>query len=195
MLRPYMVMMQSSSISLNVLTRVERFWESFDAPETPHELLKFSAFMGLFPFAGYLFSYTIVGKIWNLWPFIQTTLTVPPALIFAGMQWIFFMIFPALSALILEFLLTRWKQAPLWHSSMTITTYSMVPLCLAALFASVPFFGRIFAVAAVATFLYLHYYGYRIYLEQSFLRSAGMTLAVMILFALIRQMFVFVIGF
>ena len=187
--------MQNSTISLHVLTRAEHFWESMDAPQTPHDLLKFSAFLGLFPFSGYLFSYTIVGKIWSTWPFIQTTLTVPPALIYAGMQWILFFIFPALSALILEFFFARLRPAPHWNSAMVITTYSMVPLCLGVLFISVPFAGRVITVAALATFLYLHYYGYRIYLEQSILRSTAMTLAVTVLFVLIRQMFVFAIGF
>jgi hypothetical protein len=186
--------MQNTTVALNVLTRAEDFWRSADLEQNPHELLKFSAFLGLFPFAGYLFSYTIVGKIWSSWPFIQTTLTVPPALIYSVMQWILFVTFPFLSSVILELLFSRWLRYD-WNSNLVITTYSLAPLNLALLFAGVPFVERVMTVLGLATFLYLQYYGYRIYLEQSILRSAAWTLAVLTLFIFIRQMFVFVIGF
>lgn len=187
-------MIRAAVISSAVLSRAENFWKTLDASENPHELMRFSAFLGVFPFAGYLFSYTVVGKVWSVFPWIQTTLTVPPALIYAGMQWIFFVTFPALSALILESLISRWNP-PEWNSAMLVTTYSMTPFYFATLFIAVPFVNRVLTVFAVATFLYLHYYGYRLYLGQSIVRSAAMTFAVMILFVLIRQMFVFAIGF
>jgi len=151
--------------------------------------------MGFFTFAGYLFSYALVGKIWNWIPFIQSTLSTVRALFCAGLQWIFFATFPILSSFILESVFPRLRSASTFISCVVVATYSMTPLFFNALFVSVPFFGRILTVLSMATFVYLLYYGYRIYAKQDVWRSAIFTAALVGLFAIIRQMFVFVIGF
>jgi hypothetical protein len=178
---------------MNVLTKSEHFWDDVKEPATTYELLRFSFLMGVLPFSGYLFSYTVVGKIWSTFPFIQSTLPVTRALMCAGLQWVFFATFPMLSSLLLD--LVSGRRMPDPHSCAFVSTYSMMPLFVAALFVSVPFVGRILAVLGFSTFLYLVYFGYRIHLKQSVLRSGLITFFLAALFALIRQMFVFVIGF
>src|SRR5262245_12435017 len=93
------------AMGTDVLTHAEDFWERRTSPGDPQELVRFSFFMGIFPFAGYLFYYTIVGVIWNEWPFINSTLPVLRGLMCAGLQWIFFSIFPTISNLIFEVIL------------------------------------------------------------------------------------------
>lgn len=176
-----------------ILEQSEHFWETVQPPEQTMDLVRFTLFMGILPFAGYLFSYNITGKVWSVWPFIQSTLSVTRGLMCAGLQWIFFATFPLLSSLLLEAITKRDNKSS--DDFLLICTYSMVPLFLAALFVGVPFVGRVSAVLGMAAFLYFLFYGYRIYHRQTVFRSAAYTLAVGFLFALIRQMFVFVIGF
>ena len=181
--------------AMGILDQNEKFWNTVDIPGQPMDLVRFSLFLGLLPFSGYLFSYTITGKVWSVWPFVQSTLSVTRGLMCAGLHWIFFATFPLLSSLLLESLIDRQKPSPNSSAYLLICTYAMVPLFIAALFVGVPFMGRVSAVLGFAAFLYFLYYGYRIYLKQSLVRSAVLTFASGFLFALIRQMFVFVIGF
>ena len=180
--------------TMKVLRQPESFW-SMQRQSILFELLKYSFLLGFFPFAGYLVNYTIRGTIWNVWPFVHTTLDVGSGLVFAGLQWIFFSIFPALSSLILDMLTSKWRGRIRFEDSVMITTYSLTPLCLALLFVGVPYFDRIFTTLGFFTFLFLLYSGFRIELNFTIARSLSVTLIVFILFALIRQMFVFAIGY
>ncbi len=184
-----------SVYGMQVLHRAEKFWEPLDAPAGTYELLRFSVLMGLFPFSGYLFNYTIVGRIWSTWPYINTTMTVQRGLMCAALQWVFFVTFPILASLILGRLFRRWQVTPDPNNWTLILTYSMTPLYLAALFVGIPFAGRMFAVLGISTFLYLVYFAMRLYLKQSVFRSAIITTAVLVLFGFLRQVFVYVIGF
>jgi len=182
-------------IAMNVLSRAENFWKTPEAPASFDEMLRFSAFLSVLPLSGYLFSYTVVGQIWNTWPWIQTTLSVTRGLMCAGLQWMFFATFPLISSLVLDALLSRSASGVDFSSRVLIATYSMTPLLIAGLFVGIPFVGRIAVTLCFATFLYLLYSGYRIHAAQGIIRSAVVASAIAILFALIRQMFVFVIGF
>jgi hypothetical protein len=180
--------------SMQVFQEQEDFWYgSFQS--NVHGLIRYSFALGFFAFAGYLFSYTIRGTIWSVWPFIQTTLDVGSGLVFAGMQWILFGIFPVLSSLILQMLFARSKQPVDFEQFLTISTYSMTPLSVSTLFVGVPFLDRICTTLGFAAFLFLLYYGFRYALNFTIARSACITFLFVILFALIRQMFVFAIGY
>jgi hypothetical protein len=177
-----------------VLSLQDHFWEDATQTELP-DLLRYSFFLGLFPFAGYLLAYTIRGTIWSYWPFIQTTLDSGSGLIFSALQWILFATFPLLCALLLE-MATRRSKVPLdLQNCLRVVAYSMTPLCVSALFIGLPFFDRIFGGLGFATFLYLLYYGFRISLRYTISRSGIITLCVLILFAIIRELFVFAIGY
>lgn len=184
-----------AKISEQVLSAGEEFWDRMDVSTDTHEMLRFSFFLGLFPFAGFLFYYTVVGRIWNEWPLINTTLPVPRGLMCAGLQWIFFATFPTISTLILEFLFSR-RLARFDAQSLTaVCNYSMVPMHLAALFVGVPFVQRSTTLVGVVAFMYLLFYGYRRYLKLGITGATVLTIGIFALFSLIRQMFVFVIGF
>ena len=177
-----------------VLFLQENFWKQPAHAELAG-LLRYAFFLGLFPFAGYLFSYTIRGTIWNYWPFIQTTLDPGSGLIYSGLQWILFASFPLLSGLILEIATAR-SAIPLdLANCVRIIVYSMTPLCLSTLFVGLPFFDRIFTTFGFATFVYLVYYGFRISMGYTMLRSGVITMTVLILFAVIRELFIFAIGY
>ena len=180
--------------SMRVLREQEDFWNGL-LQSGLHELIRYSFALGFFPFAGYLFSYTVRGTIWNVWPFIQTTLDVGSSLVFAGMQWILFGIFPVLSSLLLEIVFARSKQPVDFEQLLTISTYSMTPLSLAGLFVGVPYLDRICTTLGFAAFLFLLYYGFRYALNFTVVRSACNTFFFVVVFALIRQMFVFAIGY
>ena len=180
---------------MRVLTRADDFWKAPDAPASFHEMLRFSALLSVLPLSGYLFSYTVIGQIWSVWPWIQTTLPVTRGLMCAGLQWMFFATFPLVSTLLLDPFVSRSASGVDFNARVLIATYSMTPLYVAGLFVGVPFVGRIAVTLCFSTFLYLLYFGYRIYAAQGVLRSGIVAMAVAILFALIRQMFVFVIGF
>ena len=182
------------SIAMEVLSRAENFWERFEAPSSPYELLKFSILMGSLPFSGFFFHYAVLGKIWNMWPWVQSILPVLRALMCALLQWIFFATFPILSAMLIEFLF-KWLRPPSLNSCATVVTYSMTPLFVTSLFVSVPFFNKILPVLSFSASLYLLFSGYRLYLRQGIAKSAIFTLVTGALFASIRQIFIFVIGF
>jgi|GEM_PF-3195856 len=182
-----------SDAALRVLSCQEEFWKEPAASDFPN-LLRYSLFLGFFPFAGYLFLYTIHGTIWNYWPFVRTTLDVGSGLVFAGLQWILFSTFPALCALILEILTARSKRPMDLDRSMMLIAYSLTPLCLSALFVGVPYLDRVLSTMGFATFLYLLFYGFRLSLGYTLVRSAVSTLLVFVLFAFIRELFVFAIG-
>ncbi len=180
---------------MKVLSLAENFWKTKEAPTSFDEMLRFSALLSILPLSGYLFSYTVVGQIWSTWPWIQTTLPVTRGLMCAGLQWMFFSTFPLISSLVLDAVLNRGSSTVDFGSRVLIATYSMTPLFIAGLFVGVPFVGRIAVTLCFATFLYLLYYGYRIHAAYGVARSAAIATAIAVLFALIRQMFVFVIGF
>ena len=180
---------------MKILTRAEDFWEHVDAPTSIQELLRYSALLGLLPFAGFLMYYTLFGHIWNWWPFVRTDLPVLRGFMCAGLQWVFFLTFPLLSALLLDVFLPTHHSGPEFHARILITTYAMTPLFIGSLFVGVPFMNQGVVVLAFSTFVYLNYYGYRIYSKKGIIRSAIVTLLTTLLFTLIRQMFVFVIGF
>jgi hypothetical protein len=159
------------------------------------DLLRYSFFLGLFPFAGYLCSYTLRGTIWSYWPFIRTTVDPGSAFVYSSLQWILFATFPLLCVLLME-AATRRSAEPLdFVNCVRIVTYSMTPLCLSTLFVGVPFFDRIFTTLGFATFLYLLYYGFRIALNYTIARSLSLTAFVFVLFAFIRELFIFAIGY
>lgn len=182
-----------ASTALRVLSEQENFWKDL-TPADLRDLLLYSLFMGFFPFAGYLFSYTIRGTIWNYWPFIQTTLDVGSALVFAGLQWILFATFPVLSALILDLTTSRFKTRVEFYNCVLLVAYALTPLCLSALFVGIPYVDRVTSTLGFATFLYLLYYGFRYLFGFTILRSAFATVILFVLFALIRELFVFAIG-
>lgn len=182
------------AIGDKVLKGGERFWDDPGIVAETHELLRFSFFLGLFPFAGYSFYYTVLGRVWNNWPFVNTTLPVLRGLMCAGLQWVFFATFPTISTLILDFLFH--KSRPADPRRLTVVcTYAMVPMHLAALFVGVLFLNSSMTLLGFSAFVYLLFFGYRRYLNLGIASSVFLTLLVLVLFALIRQMFVFVIGF
>jgi hypothetical protein len=184
-----------STFGMQVLRRAEGFWEKLDAPTDTYELLRFSAMMGIFPFSGYLFNYTIVGRVWSTWPYINTTMTVQRGLMCAALQWIFFVTFPILASLILDRVFRKWKITSNPNDWTLILTYSLTPIYLAGLVVGIPFAGRITAVLSMSMFIYLVYFAIRLYLRQEMKRSVVITGCVFILFAVVRQVFVYVIGF
>jgi hypothetical protein len=183
-----------AATALRVLSQQEKFWNDPGTADL-HDLIRYSFFLGFFPFAGYLFFYTIRGTIWNYWPFIQTTLDVGSGVVFGALQWILFSIFPIVGALILEFLTSRSKDRLEFNNCALLVTYSFTPLCLSALFIGVPYIDRIATTFGFATFVYLLYYGFRYFLRFTIARSAFFSAFVLILFAFFRELFVFAIGF
>ena len=181
-----------ASTGMSILEKQEEFWLA-RKEYSVHRLLQYSLFLGFFPFAGYLVNYTIRGTIWNIWPFVHTTLDVGSGLVFAGMQWIFFSVFSLLASLFLDMIGMRWKVQ--FEHSLGIITYAITPLSLSLLFVGVPYVDRILTTLGFAAFLFLLYYGFRLVLSFTILRSLGTTFGVFVLFALIRQMFVFAIGY
>jgi len=179
---------------MNVLSRAEAFWQRLDASTSLEYLLRYTALLSLLPLAGYLVYYTLIGKVWNYYPFIRTTLTVPHALMCAGLQWVFFTTFPTLSSLLLNLLFSKSEANNNFQQWNVITAYAMTPLFLAALFVGVPFINGIVTTLAMAMFVYMQYYGCRIYAQQGMARSVAMTFCVGAVFAFIRQMFIHVIG-
>lgn len=184
-----------SSISTHVLSGAEAFWDKPDIPTDTHEMLRFSFFMGLFPFAGFLFHYTVTGRVWNDWPFVNSTLPVLRGLMCAGLQWVLYGIFPTISTILLELILSKRPTPPDPRDLTVVSTYSMVPMHISALFVGTVVLMRTSVVIGFSLFLYLLFFGYRRYLKLSVWRSVLMTFLLISLFGLIRQMFVFVIGF
>lgn len=178
----------------DLLRRSEGFWLDFSAPTDTRQLIRFSVCMGLIPFSGYLLYYTTIGKIWSLWPWIQTTMPFLRGLMCAVLQWVFFATFPILSSLILEILFFR-HQARDIRSCAVVVTYSMTPLFATALFVGVREVNRALPVLALAAFVYFLFSGFRGYMKMGIFRSALSTLVTFMLFASIRQAFIFVIGY
>jgi hypothetical protein len=179
---------------MKVLAGADTFWENPDAGSGPLELFRYSTLMSVLAFSGYLCAYAAIGKIWNYWPFIRTVLPVTRAIFCAGLQFVFFAVFPILSSAILDFAFGRRRTSNEMNSWLFVCTYSLTPVYIAALLVGIPFIGRIAATLSSATFAYLLYFGYRIYCRHSVLRSLLLTAIVFALFAFIRQMFVYVIG-
>lgn len=180
-------------LSQEIFSAGEAFWERADLTVDSHDLLKFSFFFGFFPFAGYLFYYTVSGHVWNEWPFINTTLPVLRGAMCAGLQWIFFAMFPTVSALILDFVFRGKFGDP--RALAVVCTYSMVPVYVAALFVGVLFLNEGIIMLGLSAFVYLLFFGHRKFVHLSLSKSILLTVLVVVVFALIRQMIVFVIGF
>lgn len=183
-----------SAIGWDVLERNEDFWQDFKAPIDSNRLLKFSALMALMPLAGYWVYYVIFGKIWSIDPWIQTT--VPPLRGFwcAVLQWVFFTTFPVLSSLLLDLVSPRKLKSDI-NALSVVVTYSMMPLFPASLFVGVQGLNRVLPILSLATFLYLLFFGFRVYLKQGLARATVFTAITFVLFAAIRQAFIFVIGY
>lgn len=182
-------------IADSVLISGERFWEDVQAPREQFELLRYSFHMGATAFIGYFFSYVVVGQIWNWWPFVRTSVPFLRGVMCAGLQWIFFASFPMISSLVVDFLFSRSKSKVEFRDSLLIVTYSMAPLYLAALFVCVPYLQYTTGYLGPLAFGYLLYFGYRRCSGQTVLRSLLLVAIISLLFAFIRQMFVYVIGF
>ncbi len=77
-----------------------KFWEQNLKNEDSFEALRYAFTVSFFVFAGFLFHYTITGKIWNYYPFEHTTLTVGRSIPLAIVQWMFYASFrqPVLSS-------------------------------------------------------------------------------------------------
>lgn len=178
-----------------IIESPEGFWNTCGESSSPYELLRFSAFLGLFPFAGYMFYYTVIGKIWNYWPFMHSTLTVTYAVVCAGMQWVLFTTFPIVCSMVLERTNRRFSPDFTWERALMILTYSMTPLLVATIFIGIPFLERLAALFGFSSFAYILFYGLRTILRRSIISSAFWTFAILFLFAAYRQMFVTVIGF
>jgi hypothetical protein len=185
----------SVELAGRVLSQAEDFWVSPAASKDSRDLLRYSFLLGILPFAGFLVSYTVIGRIWSIWPWIQTTLPVTRGLMCAGLQWIFFSTFPVISSLLLELLFGRAGQRLEFQASAFVITYSMTPLFVVALFAGVPYLSDSAVFLGFCAFLYLLYTGYRAFAGLSVFRSILVIFLVSSLFAVIRQMFVYVIGF
>jgi hypothetical protein len=185
---------RSVDTSLQVLTEQENFWRA-KTQQDVRELLKYSLFLGFFAFSGYLFSYTIRGKVWNVWPFIHTTLDVGSGIVFAALQWILFATFPVLASLLMEMITSRAQERVDFYDALDLITYSLTPLVLSTLFIGVPYVDRILTTMGFATWIFLLYYGFRYSFAFTIARSISMTLIVFALFAMIRELFVFAIGY
>jgi hypothetical protein len=185
---------QYSEYATKVMHGAESFWENPDIASGPLELIRYATLMGIMAFSGYLCSYAAIGKIWSFWPFVRTAMPVTRGLFCAGLQWVFFAVFPILSSVILDFIFVRRRNSNEMNAWLFVCTYSLTPMYIAALLVGIPFIGRIAATLCLAVFAYLLYYGYRVYCRHTVQKSLLLTSIVFILFAFIRQMFVYVIG-
>ncbi len=177
-----------------ILFKQEEFWK--EVPQSDLlRLLQYSLFLGLFPFSGYLFAYTVRGTIWNVWPFVHTTLDVGSGLVFASLQWILFAVFPVLASLILERIASRLNLSFDFSRASVVATYALTPLSLGLLFAGVPYLDRVFSTFGFSAFPYMLYYGFRSFMQYSISASSAMASLYAALFILIRQLFVFAIGY
>lgn len=182
-----------TALSQEILSSGEAFWDRADLTADAHDLLRFSFSLGIFPFAGFLFYYTVTGHVWNEWPFVNTTLPVVRGLMCACLQWIFFAMFPTISTLILEFVSRGRIGDP--RPLTVVCAYAIVPVYVASLFVGVLFLNQSIITLGFSAFVYLLFFGYRKFLHLNLLKSVTLTALVVILFILIRQMIVFVIGF
>jgi hypothetical protein len=184
-----------SVYAASVLSSPENFWRKMDAAIETDEILRYSFFIGFFGFAGYLFHYTITGQIWNIWPFVHTTLTVGRAIPCAILQWIFLATFPVINTLILETFIFRKTSRELSRSTLTITVYAMTPICFAAFVTGIPFLHKAGIVIGLAAFAYILFFGFRIFMKLTIWQSLIRTGISYVLLEVFRQIFVYVIGF
>ncbi len=173
----------------------EIFWRKKTEFADALEVLRYSFAISFFVFAGFLFNYTITGQIWNLWPFEHTTLTVGRAIPCAILQWVLYATFPISSTFFVDAVISRKSSHQESKQRLIITAYALTPLCLSLLFVGAPFLNKAFVTLGIATFLYSLFYGYRIILNQTILRSFFMTAATYVFYEILRNVFVYVIGF
>jgi hypothetical protein len=173
----------------------EIFWRKKAEFADTLEVLRYSFAISFFVFAGFLFNYTITGQIWKLWPFEHTTLTVGRAIPCAILQWVLYATFPINSTFFIDAVISRKSSHQESKQRLIITAYALTPLCLSLLFVGIPFLQKAFVTIGIATFLYSLFYGYRIILNQTILRSFFMTAATYVFYEILRNVFVYVIGF
>ena len=152
----------------------EIFWRKKAEFGETLEVLRYSFAISFFVFAGFLFNYTITGQIWNLWPFEHTTLTVGRAIPCAIMQWVLYATLPLTSTFFIDATISRKSSRQESKQRLIITAYALTPLCLSLLFIGAPFLNRALVTLGIAVFLYSLFYGYRIILNQTILRSLFM---------------------
>lgn len=190
--------MLTKSFSKNVRAAIvdpEIFWRTKTEFAETLEVLRYSFAISFFVFAGFLFNYTITGQIWNLWPFEHTTLTIGRAIPCAILQWILYATFPLISTFFIDVTISRKSSQQESRQRLIITAYALTPLCLSLLFIGAPFLNKAFVTLGIAVFLYSLFYGYRIILNQTILRSFFMTVATYVFYEILRNVFVYVIGF
>ncbi len=187
--------MNFSEIVSTAIVDPEAFWRSKAEFAEPLEILRYSFCISFFVFAGFLFNYTITGQIWNLWPFKHTTLTVGRAIPCAILQWVLYATFPVTSTFFIDAVVSRKSTLQESKQRMIITAYAITPLCVSLLFVGIPFLHRAVVVLGIATFVYSLFFGYRIVLGQTILRSAFMASVTYIFYEALRNVFVYVIGF
>ena len=173
----------------------EIFWRTKSEFADTLEVLRYSSAISFFVFAGFLFNYTITGQIWNLWPFEHTTLTVGRAIPCAILQWVLYATLPLTSTLFIDATISRKSSHQESRQRLIITAYALTPLCLSLLFIGAPFLNKALVTLGIAVFLYSLFYGYRIILNQTILRSFFMTVATYVFYEILRNVFVYVIGF
>jgi hypothetical protein len=184
-----------SEIATAATVDPEVFWRKKAEFEDTFVVLRYSFAVSFFVFAGFLFNYTIVGQIWNLWPFEHTTLTVGRAIPCAILQWVLYATFPLTSTFFIDAVVSRKSSHQESKQRLIITAYALTPLCLSLLFVGIPFLDKALVVLGIAMFLYSLFYGYRIVLNQTILRSFFMTMATYAFYEILRNVFVYVIGF
>jgi hypothetical protein len=173
----------------------EIFWRQKTEFADTLEVLRYSFAISFFVFPGFLFNYTITGQIWKLWPFEHTTLTVGRAIPCAILQWVLYATFPLTSTFFIDAVVFRKLSHQESKQRLIITAYALTPLCLSLLFVGIPFLHKALVVLGIATFLYSLFYGYRIVLNQTILRSFFMTVITYAFYEILRNVFVYVIGF
>ena len=172
-----------------------KFWEQNLKNEDSFEALRYAFTVSFFVFAGFLFHYTITGKIWNYYPFEHTTLTVGRSIPLAIVQWMFYATFPAASTFIMDATFFRKSSSAESKQRMIVSAYALTPLCVAWLFVGVPFLHKPTIVLGLAIFAYSLFYGYRTILGYTILRSLVLTGATYVLYEVFRNVIVYVIGF
>ncbi|HSE40744.1 MAG TPA: hypothetical protein VLH08_08265 [Acidobacteriota bacterium] len=172
-----------------------KFWQQNVEAADSHEALRYSFVVSFFVFAGFLFHYTITGQIWNYYPFEHTTLTVGRAIPCAIVQWMLYATFPAVNTFLMDATIFRKSTLAESKQRLIVVAYALTPLCISWLFVGVPFLHKPTVVLGLAIFAYSLFFGYRILLGYTLLRSAILTGATYVLYEIFRQIVTYLIGF
>jgi hypothetical protein len=113
----------------------------------------------------------------------------------AILQWVLYATFPISSTFFIDTVVSRKSSHQESKQRLIITAYALTPLCVSLLFVGIPFLHKALVTIGIATFLYSLFYGYRIILNQTILRSFFMTAATYVFYETLRNVFVYVIGF